>query len=232
METGRLDIGAVTLDDQAATFSSSPRYGGDRGPAARPGGPHKVRTTAARTGRSSVALAGRRSVSNGVDWPGFESLGAEPSGNRGGRFCGVSGSAWTRPGGSDHHLLGFPDSRSVVKGVSRPERGNFNNRDVRGGLVSTGSGDEERGWAAEKRDFVADRRDEVADERDRVAEIRDRTVDAREAELDEWDVAWTPAPRSLAFPMKGLRFLHRGPRPVPDGRRPGRTERRPVRNGR
>src|SRR5215207_7412684 len=60
-------------------------------------------------------------------------------------------------------------------------------RAMRGGLVSTGSGDEERAWAAEKRDFVADRRDEVADERDRVAEIRDRTVDAREAELDEWE---------------------------------------------
>src|SRR5829696_108066 len=58
---------------------------------------------------------------------------------------------------------------------------------MRGGLVSTGSGDEERAWAAEKRDFVADRRDEVADERDRVAEIRDRAVDAREAELDEWE---------------------------------------------
>jgi len=56
---------------------------------------------------------------------------------------------------------------------------------MRGGLVSTGSGDDERAWAAEKRDFVADRRDEVADERDRVAETRDRTVDAREAELDE-----------------------------------------------
>ena len=53
--------------------------------------------------------------------------------------------------------------------------------------MSTGLGDEERGWAADKRDFVADRRDEVADERDRVAETRDRTVDAREAELDEWE---------------------------------------------
>jgi hypothetical protein len=53
--------------------------------------------------------------------------------------------------------------------------------------VSTGSGDEERAWAADKRDFVADRRDEVADERDRVAETRDRAVDDREAELDEWE---------------------------------------------
>jgi len=53
--------------------------------------------------------------------------------------------------------------------------------------VSTGLGDEERGWAADKRDFVADRRDEVADKRDRVAETRDRTVDAREAELAEWE---------------------------------------------
>jgi len=58
---------------------------------------------------------------------------------------------------------------------------------MRGGLVSTGSGDDERAWAAEKRDFVADRRDKVADERDRVAQTRDRTVDAREAELDEWE---------------------------------------------
>src|SRR5215212_1878013 len=60
-------------------------------------------------------------------------------------------------------------------------------RAVRGGLVSTGSGEEERGWAAERRDFVADRRDEVADQRDRVAEVRDRMVDAREAELEEWE---------------------------------------------
>jgi hypothetical protein len=51
--------------------------------------------------------------------------------------------------------------------------------------VSTGSGDEERAWAADKRDFVADRRDAVADERDRVADTRDRTADDREAELDE-----------------------------------------------
>jgi hypothetical protein len=58
---------------------------------------------------------------------------------------------------------------------------------VKGGLVSTGSGDEERAWAADKRDFVADRRDEVADERDRVAETRDRAADDREAELDEWE---------------------------------------------
>jgi ANTAR domain len=53
--------------------------------------------------------------------------------------------------------------------------------------VSTGSGDEERVWAADKRDFVADRRDEVADERDKAAETRDRTADDREAELDEWE---------------------------------------------
>ena len=53
--------------------------------------------------------------------------------------------------------------------------------------MSTGSGDEERAWAADKRDFVADRRDAVADERDRVADTRDRTADDREAELDEWE---------------------------------------------
>ena len=53
--------------------------------------------------------------------------------------------------------------------------------------MSTGSGDEERAWAADKRDFVADRRDEVADERDRLADNRDRTVDDREAELDRWE---------------------------------------------
>jgi ANTAR domain-containing protein len=58
---------------------------------------------------------------------------------------------------------------------------------VKGGLVSTGSGDDERAWAADKRDFVADRRDEVADERDRVADSRDRAADDREAELDEWE---------------------------------------------
>jgi hypothetical protein len=58
---------------------------------------------------------------------------------------------------------------------------------VKGGLVSTGSGDEERAWAADKRDFVADRRDEVADQRDRAADTRDRTADDREAELDEWE---------------------------------------------
>jgi len=58
---------------------------------------------------------------------------------------------------------------------------------MKGGLVSTGSGDDERGWDAEKRDFVADRRDEVADKRDSIADSRDRTVDAREAELDEWE---------------------------------------------
>jgi hypothetical protein len=53
--------------------------------------------------------------------------------------------------------------------------------------VSTGSGDEERAWAADKRDFVADRRDEVADDRDRAADSRDRSVDDREAELDKWE---------------------------------------------
>ena len=58
-------------------------------------------------------------------------------------------------------------------------------RAMKGGLVSTESGDEERAWAADKRDFVADRRDQVADERDRVADTRDRTADSREAELDE-----------------------------------------------
>ena len=58
---------------------------------------------------------------------------------------------------------------------------------VKGGLVSTGSGDEERAWAADKRDFVADWRDEVADVRDSLADLRDRAVDDREAELDEWE---------------------------------------------
>ena len=53
--------------------------------------------------------------------------------------------------------------------------------------MSTGSGDEERAWAADKRDFVADRRDDVADERDAVADTRDRTADGREAELDKWE---------------------------------------------
>ena len=53
--------------------------------------------------------------------------------------------------------------------------------------MSTGSGDEERAWAADKRDFVADQRDKVADERDRVADTRDRTADDREAELDKWE---------------------------------------------
>jgi ANTAR domain len=53
--------------------------------------------------------------------------------------------------------------------------------------VSTGSADDERGWAADKRDFVADRRDEIADERDSVADTRDRTADDREAELDKWE---------------------------------------------
>ena len=60
-------------------------------------------------------------------------------------------------------------------------------RAVKGGLVSTGSGDDERAWAADKRDFVADRRDEIAEERDRAADTRDRTADDREAQLDEWE---------------------------------------------
>jgi hypothetical protein len=51
--------------------------------------------------------------------------------------------------------------------------------------VSTGSGDDERTWAADKREFVADRRDEVADDRDGAADIRDRAGDDREVELDE-----------------------------------------------
>jgi hypothetical protein len=60
-------------------------------------------------------------------------------------------------------------------------------RAEKGALVSTGSGDEERAWAADKRDFVADRRDEVADEREMVADTRDRTADDREAALDKWE---------------------------------------------
>jgi hypothetical protein len=51
---------------------------------------------------------------------------------------------------------------------------------VKGGLVSTESGEEKRGWAADKRGFVADWRDEVADGRDRLA-------DEREADLDKWE---------------------------------------------
>lgn len=58
---------------------------------------------------------------------------------------------------------------------------------MKGGRVSTESGDEERAWAADKRDFVADRRDEVADGRDGVAKTRDRTADDREAVLDRWE---------------------------------------------
>ena len=53
--------------------------------------------------------------------------------------------------------------------------------------MSTGSGDEERAWAADKRDFVADWRDEVADERDRVTDTRDRIADDRQAELAKWE---------------------------------------------
>ena len=58
---------------------------------------------------------------------------------------------------------------------------------MKGDLVSTGSGDDERTWAADKREFVADRRDQIADERDRVADTRDQTADTREAELDKWE---------------------------------------------
>jgi hypothetical protein len=84
-----------------------------------------------------------------------------------------------------------PDVGQRSAPVRRAERRTVQGKGIciamRGGLVSTASGDNERAWAAEKRDFVADRRDEVADERDRLAEIRDRTVDAREAELDGWE---------------------------------------------
>src|SRR5512133_484425 len=93
---------------------------------------------------------------------------------------------------------GSPLDRALVGGnqggSARAKRGSREGivnswacRAVKGGLVSTESGDEERAWAADKRDFVADRRDEVADERDRVADTRDRTADDREAELDEWE---------------------------------------------
>ena len=58
-------------------------------------------------------------------------------------------------------------------------------RAVKGGLVSTGSGDEERAWAADKRDFVADRRDEIADQRDTLADTRDQTAADREADFDK-----------------------------------------------
>ena len=98
--------------------------------------------------------------------------------------------------------------------------------------MSTGSGDEERAWAADKRDFVADRRDEVADERDRVADTRDRTADDREAELDEWERHLDARAAELGVPLKSLERLHSGPRPVPDGRRRDRTETRRGRNGR
>jgi hypothetical protein len=77
-----------------------------------------------------------------------------------------------------------------MAGQGRAKWGNVNGRlcrAVKGGLVSKGSDDEERAWAAEKRDFVADRRDEIADERDSVADTRDRTADDREAELDAWE---------------------------------------------
>jgi hypothetical protein len=75
-------------------------------------------------------------------------------------------------------------------------------RAVKGGLVSTGSADEERAWATDKRDFVADRRDEVADERDRVADTRDRTVDDREAELDKWERQLDARAAELGVPVE------------------------------
>jgi len=53
--------------------------------------------------------------------------------------------------------------------------------------MATGSGDEEREWAADKRAFVADWRDEIADERDNVADVRDGLAQDREAELDAWE---------------------------------------------
>ena len=120
-------------------------------------------------------------------------------------------------------------SRSVVGGSAASREAVLSRQGLpcsEGGLVSTGSGDEERAWAADKRDFVADRRDEVADERDRVADTRDRTADDREAELTSGNSSWTPAPRSLAVPLRSLERLHSGPRPVPDGRRRDRTETR------
>jgi hypothetical protein len=72
-----------------------------------------------------------------------------------------------------------------------------------GELDSTGSGDEERAWAADKRDFVADRRDALADDRDRVAETRDRIVDAREAELDHWERHLDARAAQLGVPAEG-----------------------------
>jgi hypothetical protein len=75
---------------------------------------------------------------------------------------------------------------------------------LKGGPVSTGSGDEERAWAADKRDFVADRRDEVADERDKVADTRDRTLDAREAGLDERERDLDARAADLGVPAEGI----------------------------
>ena len=126
----------------------------------------------------SIPSGRRRSTrsarpANGADRAGSEGLGA------GGRFCRFP----------EHQPLGSGPSRSVVKAGQAAGQAGYCQlracRAVKGGLVSTGSGDEERAWAAEKRDFVADRRDEVADERDRVADTRDRTADDREAVLDE-----------------------------------------------
>ena len=100
-------------------------------------------------------------------------------------------------------------------GSARAREGIVNGRAfraVKGGLLSTGSGDEERAWAADKRDFVADRRDGVADERDRVADSRDRTADDREAGAQRVGTAVGRPPRSLAFPLS-LERLHSGPRP-------------------
>src|SRR4030095_15542539 len=83
-----------------------------------------------------------------------------------------------------------PYSVVAKAGRLRPRGGSLSRRAcraVKGALVSTSSGDEERAWAADKRDFVADRRDEVADQRDRVADTRDRTADDSEAQLDKWE---------------------------------------------
>jgi hypothetical protein len=127
-------------------------------------------------------------------------------------------------------------SRSVVKaGRGRPRGDMIHGRACRaekGDLVSTGSGDDERAWAADKRDFVADRRDEVADERDRVADTRDGTADDREAELDKRERQLDARAAELGGSAESLERLHSGLRPVPDSRRRDRTEMRRGRNGR
>jgi hypothetical protein len=74
---------------------------------------------------------------------------------------------------------------------------------MKGGLVSAGSSDEDRAWAADKRDFVADRRDDVADDRDRVADARERTADDREAELDKWERHLDLRDAELGGPVEG-----------------------------